>query len=461
RRRLTATVGVGGYDLLSPRPGDVKSAELLFRARVRYDADYGASGATNDPTQINSVVPGFDPQAVDLMYAYLEGRRFLGGFLGFKVGRQYVTDSLGWWSFDGGEASMTTPFFLKAEVYGGTEQRGGMPLSTARFQPDGIWIGNRPTGTNYDSLALYPAFQPAAVAPAFGVALESTGVTWIHGRLTYRRVYNSGDSNLTEFASGLYAPAKYSGLRVSSERLGYAVDASWASVAGAKAGIVYDFYQNDVTSIYGSIDGYLGKNVTLSADYDYYVPWFDADSIFSFFQAEPMNDVGLRANVDVDRHLSFAGSGHVRVYGVQTASNQSAGQAFPSPNSPSSIGYYPTNGQPMDGGGTLSARWRTGETLVNLHGAGSFGDEGDRVGADVAAEHVFETRYLVGGRAGVWQWDDKLRPDRDATSFNYVANVGYRFAPRCQGGVEWEHDINRLVGQRFRLMFTLALAVTR
>jgi len=109
----------------------------------------------------------------------------------------------------------------------------------------------------------------------------------------------------------------------------------------------------------------------------------------------------------------------------------------------------------------LHARWRTGETNVALRGAGDFGDEGQRVGADLSGEHVFETRYVVRARAGVWQWKDDLRPDRDATTVNYVAAVGYRFAPRCQAMVDWEHDINRLVGQRFRLMLLLTLATTK
>jgi hypothetical protein len=30
--------------------------------------------------------------------------------------------------------------------------------------------------------------------------------------------------------------------------------------------------------------------------------------------------------------------------------------------------------------------------------------------------------------------------------------------PRSQAMVEWEHDMNRLVGQRFRLMLWLTLA---
>jgi hypothetical protein len=457
RRRLVATLGVAAYNLLGVHEGDVNAAALSFRSRLRYDADYGAIGAEADPKAFDSVVPGFARGPVDLMYGYVEGRRFLGGWLGFKLGRQYVTDALGWWSFDGAEASATTPFFVKAEAYGGLEQRGGMPLSTSRFEAGGIWRGDR---TGYDP-SLYSAFQPAAVAPALGVALESAGVTWIHGRATYRRVYNTGASNVSEFASGLYAPARYDGLRVSSERLGYAVDATLADLGGAKAGIVYDLYRASVTSIYASLDGYLGQKVAVSADYDYYVPWFDGDSIWNFFASEPKSDLGLRANVDVDRRLSVAGSAHLRILTVQTAPFDPLGNSQPlaSPNYNAAATYFPTNGHPFDEGGNLSLRWRTGETALGLRGSGNFGDEGQRVGADATAERTFETRYVLSGRAGVWQWDDKLRPDRSATGFNYVAALGYRFAPRSQGSVEWEHDMNRLAGQRFRLMFLLAVAV--
>jgi hypothetical protein len=461
RRRLTTTLGVSAYDLLNTPVGDPKAADLSLRARLRYDADYGAS-ATEDPIQHDSFVPGFSRGPVDLMYAYVEGRRLLRGWLGFKLGRQYVTDALGWWSFDGAEASLTTPLFAKAEVYAGFEQRGGMPLSGGRFEREGIWRGSR---ANFESTVrdLYPSFQPAAVAPAFGAALESTGVTWIHGRLTYRRVYNTGASNVTEFTSGLYGPAQYDGWRISSERVGYAMDANWSGVGGVKAGVVYDVYRGEVTQAYASLDAYIGSKVTASADFDYYVPSFDADSIWNFFAGEPMSDVGLRANVDVSQHLSFAGNAHLRIFTVQTEPFDPGGGTpyMPSPYYSAAATYFPTNGHPFDEGGNLSARWRTGDTTLGLRGSGNFGDEGDRVGGDVSGEHVIETRYVVSGRAGVWQWDDKIRPDRNATSVNYVAGVGYRFAPRAQARVEWEHDINRLVGQRFRLMLWLTLAVTK
>jgi hypothetical protein len=459
RRRLTTTLGVSAYDLIDREPGNVSSPDLSFRARVRYDADYGIGGGEVDHTNFGSFVPGLSQGAVDLMYAYLEGRRFMHGWLGFKLGRQYVTDMLGWWSFDGGEVSATTPFFVKAEAYGGLEQRGGMPLSTSRYESDGVWRGDR---SGFDP-SLYPQFQPAAVAPAFGVALESTGVTWIHGRLTYRRVYDTGASNLTDYASGLYAPAVYSGGRISSEKLGYAVDANLAKLGGAKAGIVYDLYNAEVTSIYATLDAYAGKRVTVSADYDYYVPTFDGDSIWNFFAGEPMNDVGLRTTWDATDRLSVAGGAHVRVYNVQTAPfNPGNGGAYsPSPNYSLLGTYFPSNGHPFDDGANVSARWKTGETTVTLRGSGNWGDEGDRVGADVYAQHVFETRYVASARTGVWQWNDKLEPDRSATSFNYVLGLGYRFARRAQAMVEWEHDINPLVGQRFRLMLWLTVAVTK
>jgi hypothetical protein len=346
RRRLTTTIGVAAYDLLDTPEGDPKAPDISFRARVRYDADYGASSAEQDPTQTGAFVPGYNtgvPGAVDVMYAYLEGRRLLHGMLGFKLGRQYVTDALGWWSFDGGEVSLTTPYYVKAEAYGGLEERGGMPLSTSRFEADGVWRGDR---NGFDP-SLYPSFQPAAIAPAYGVALESVGVTWLHARLTYRRVYNTGGSNVSEFASGIYAPAVYDGTRISTDKLGYAVDANLPNVGGFKAGVVYDLYLTDVTNLYATVDGYLGRKVTVSADYDYYVPSFDADSIWNFFAGEPMNDVGVRANVDVSDRISVAGGGRLKIFDVQTAPLDPGGTSY-SPytnfNAKAPADMYPSNG---------------------------------------------------------------------------------------------------------------------
>lgn len=459
RRRVTTTIGVGAYDLIE-RPLDAPlGPELSFRARVRYDADYGANPAEADATSFSRLTPGFSRGPVDLMYGYVEGRRFLKGWLGFKLGRQYVTDSLGWWSFDGGQVKVTTPFFVAAEAYGGLEVRGGMPLSTARFERDGIWRGDR---TGYDP-SLYPSFQPASIAPAFGAAVESVGLTWLHGRLSYRRVYNTGASNVSDFSNGLTRAATYDGTRISQERLGYSIDANWAEHGGVKAAIAYDLYLGRVTSIYATSDAYVTDKLTLSLDYDFYQPSFDADSIWNFFAGEPMNDFGVRAAYDATDKLSFSANAHARMFRVQTAPYAQGPGSFSSPNISATYNpnYYPSNGVAFDEGGGLAARYRWGEGTVGVRGNGNFGDGGDRVGGDVYGERIFETRYVASGRASLWQWNDKLRPDRDATSVGYVAGLGYLFASRSRALVEWDHNVNRLVGHRFRLMFWLTVAVTK
>jgi hypothetical protein len=458
RRRLTSTLAVSGYDLIDRPLNDPTAPQLLVRARVRYDADYGASGGESDVTNFGRLVPGFNPQQVDVMYGYVEGRRFLKGFFGFKVGRQYVVDVLGWYSFDGGEVRLTTPFDVAVEAYGGLEQRGGMPLSTPRFETDGIWRGNR---AEYDA-SLYTSYQQTDIAPVFAAAVESTGVTWLHARLTYRRVLDTGSSNTSEFASGLYNPATYNGTRVSFERVGYSVDATLPKVGSARAGLIYDLYNAKFGTLYANLDAFLGHGLTVGVDYQFYQPLYEGDSIWNFFMSEPLNDIGVRAVWNATDRFGVSAGGHGRIYTVQTSEEQPNAspnlQTTPPFVTPT---YFPTSPLSFDGGGDLQARYKFGEGQLAMRASGNFGPEGDRVGGDINGERVIDTRYVLQGRVGVWQWTDNLRPDRDAVSVGYVAGMGYRFAQRSQALFELQQDSNRLVGFRFRAMLFLTLAVTK
>ncbi len=454
RRRLTTTLGVAVYDLLED-PKDPRAPTLTFRARLRYDADYGGSVEETAVNRVDRLVPGFDRGPFDLMYGYVEGRRFARGLLGFRLGRQYVTDALGWWSFDGGLVKVTTPWYFAAEAYGGLEQRGGFFLSSPRFERDGIWRGNR-TGYEQDP-TLWPSFQPNAPAPAFGAAIESAGFTWLSGRLTYRRVYNTGASNLSQFANGLRTPATYDGTRISQERVGYAVSATHPTLGGVKAGFAYDLYVKQMANVYASLDWFTTPTVTLSLDYDYYRPTFDADSIWNVFLAMPMNDVGLRASWDPSSRFGLAGSLRGRVFQVQTESDASR----TSPNGLAEANYYPSSAFEPMGGGNLSARYRVGEGHIGARAAADLASSGDRIGLDVYGERTLETRYVLQARTGVWHWSDDLRADRDATNVGYVLAAGYNLFPRSKVLVDFQHDMNRIGGQRFRTMLWLTVALTK
>lgn len=460
RRRLTTTLGVGAYDLLGNERGvgQEHKPDLVFRARLRYDSDYGADPNEASPTSLDRLVPGFSRGPVDLMYAYVEGRRFLHGALGFRVGRQLTTDALGWWSFDGARVTVATPAYVNLEAYGGMEVRGGLPFSGAmgRWERDGVWRGDR---SGYDATT-YNSFQQANIAPAFGAAIESSGVSWLQARLSYRRVYNTGDSMVSQYQSGLTTPTTFDGTRLSSERVGYALTATASKVGSIQGGLAYDVYSAIFSNLYATADVYAGKKLTLSVDYDYFRPTFDADSIFNFFAAEPTSDLGLRALFDATKRWSFSGGAHVRTLQNQTADHLE-GNTNVNAGAQNAASVYPSNGVEFDEGGNLGARFKRLDTTLSLRAVGNWGHGGDRVGADVFGERVVDGRYVFSGRVGAWQWDDKLRPDRSATNFGYVAGVGYRFAPRSQASLEFQHDINRLVGQRLRVMLWLTVAVFR
>jgi hypothetical protein len=228
-------------------------------------------------------------------------------------------------------------------------------------------------------------------------------------------------------------------------------------VGGVKAGFAYDLYAARMGNVYASVDGYVSRRLTLSADYDYYVPTFDGDSIWNFFMAMPMNDVGLRASWDATERLAITGGLRGRVFQLQTEADAAPGS---SPNV-ADANYYPSSALEPMGGANVAARYRTGEGSLGARGVADAAKSGQRVGGDVFADRTFETRYVASGRAGVWQWIDALREDRDAVSVGYVAGLGYKVRPRSLAMVEWQHDVNRLAGHRFRVMFWLTLAVAK
>jgi hypothetical protein len=110
--------------------------------------------------------------------------------------------------------------------------------------------------------------------------------------------------------------------------------------------------------------------------------------------------------------------------------------------------------------GTLGGRYRWSDGSVGLRSLAEGGRRGHRAGADLTAKQTFDGGFydtlLV---LSLYDWSDDLRPQRDATSFSYVLGGGVSPFDMTRLGLEWEHTMNRLVGQRFRLLATLDLAV--
>jgi hypothetical protein len=444
RRRYTQTLGVSVYGL----GGDMgsESPSLSFRARMRLDADFGQDGRERDPGNDERYIPGLEQTPLDLMYAYLEGQDYAGGLIDFRLGRQYTTDALGFWSFDGALVGVTTPIFVRAEAFAGFEQRGGLPLSTPRWEADGVYRGDR-SDLDFNQ---WPSFlEQRKLAPAYGFALESAGTHWLASRLAYRKVISRDTVLVSPFADAGGGFTTVGGARVASERLAYAVRANESRVGAVSGHVVYDLYRQTISEYLASLDWYTTEALTLGGQYEYYLPTYDADSIWNWFSQQGMTTALARAALEITRNLDVAASAGVRLFSTEG-----------DPSEYAATGDSDEGARLADGLFTATTRYRWPSGGVTLRGLTEAGERGHRAGADLTTTQTFggglyDTLLLL----SLYDWEDALRPQRDATSFSYVIGGGINPFERTRLGVEWEHDINRLVGQRYRVLATVDFTV--
>lgn len=450
RRRYTQTLALNLYDIQADRRplGPV----LSFKSRLRLDADFGQRPEERNPDS-SSYIPGLVEAPVDVMYAYLEGQRYLDGALGFRLGRQYVVDSLGFWSFDGAELMLTTPVYLALEAYVGFEQRGGLPmLSSSRFEASGVSRGDR-SGLGFGQS---PSFlQESKLAPAYGFALESSGVHFLHSRFTYRKVINRDAVLVSPFLDNGGGLTYALGDRTSSERLGYSLRADKSDLGAVLGSIVYDLYNRRVSQYNAGLDWFASDRAVIGVNLDYFLPTFDGDSIFNWFAHRGTTSGTLRGDLAFSRQFELAGSAGVRMFSTEG-----------DPNTYASAPDLNQSGRTFDYLGTFGGRYRFWDGSLALNTMAEAGDAGHRYGGDLTGRKQFDGGYYdTLAVLSLYDWEDALRPDRSATSFSYV--LGGAIAPnflsfsRGRLGVEWEHTMNHLVGQRFRMLATLNFSVLR
>jgi hypothetical protein len=450
RRRYTDTLSLSLDDLLdSDKP---LGPTLSFRSRLRLDADFGIDPEERDPAS-NRYVPGLEQAPLDLMYAYFEGERHFGGLFAFRLGRQFVVDAMGFWSFDGSLIALETPAYLRLELLAGIEQRAGLPLlTTPRYQADGVARGSR-DGLRSDQWTSYLGQE--RVAPAFGAALETTDLGYVHARVSYRRVNNRDTVVVSPFADQLGELRTFSGDRVSTEKASASLRVEHADFGAATGSVVYDLYAGVTSDAAVSLDWYTTSRLTLGADVERIIPTFDGDSIWNWFTRSAMSTATGRADFRLSRRADVAATGGVRLF-----------EALGDPDTYATTRDETVVTREVDPFASLAGRYRYPSGSVSARGVFERGARGHRYGGDVTTTKSFhggfyDTRVVL----SLYDWQDALMPDRHATSFSYVLGGG--IAPGIDLfnvghlGFEWEHAMNRLVGQRFRALATLDLSVLK
>lgn len=451
RRRHTSTLGLSVLDIGSAGEsrGRGSVARFDFRARLRLDADFGQSAAEREPAALR-FVPGLEQAPFDLMYAYLDATGLLSGALGFRLGRQLLVDPLGFFALDGARLAFSLPLALEVGGYAGVEPRPGLPmLATARYTADGVARGDR---EGFDPNQAPWFLEESALAPAFGAFFAARQIGPLSASLHYRKVLNRSRVRTAPFTTDpSAAPASFAETRTSSERVAAAAELRLWSAATASGRAVYDLYREQWNALSAGARVFPSSRLSLGAELDRTRPSFDGDSIFNWFTHGPTTRFLGHFAYAPEKRLRASASWGVRWFETEGDPIAFDGKRTVDENDATLVG---------SAAGTLDLEL----TELSLSAVAEAGDRGHLTGADLRVE-----RSLGGGRydslavLSLYDWSDPTRTARDATSFSYVLGAGMRTGSQLFGqsrfGLEWEHTINRLVSQRFRVLATLELEV--
>ncbi len=451
RRRYTQSLGLTVFDRLG---GDADTGpELTFSSRMRLDADLGQPSALRDPARASEFVPGVALAPVDVQHAYLDVHRLGGEALSARLGRQYLVDPLGWWSFDGVRLQVATPALIAFSAFAGVEQRDGIPLlTTSRFTADGVSRGSR----RDLEASQWPSFlESRRAAPAFGFGVSSHELGWLDAEVVYRRVEQRDAAFVTLFPETPGALGTVTRRRVSTERLAGSLGLSRDELGALTGRLSYDFVVGRVNEHAASLSWFVSDPITLSLGYDHTLPSFDGDSIFNWFATSAVTTAELGAELRAHSRLSLSPHVGVRAFGAPGAGGDDDDRT-------AAVDAPPTETAAADAFGSVVVirRWGAGRVTVDAGADG--GPDGHRVGTGAEVEQTFRDGFYDTLLAvSLHDWHDDEQPARDATSLSYVIGGGVHPASGSRLGIEWEHTANRLVGQRFRWLFTLELEVGR
>lgn len=422
-RRVTQTISFG----LIERPRDRRGVTVLFRARLRFDADFGEACdaatdrclAQTDRSRPDLYVPLYSQRSMDLAYAYLDVLGIGRGALDIRLGRMFQVDALGFFLFDGARTRLHIGEWATAEAIAGLETRAGFVVSDGRFERDGLIRADR---ASWDP-SLTPFVLDRSMAPVIGVAAETGPGVPIFARMAYRRVWA---------AEGL-----------SEEKLGASIDAAFTPWLRVFGDAVYSIPQQTLAVANASIEWRHRRGIRLALDFARWRPTFDLSSIWASFWSDATDLYQMRSEFQLTRGLTLIANGLARRYAL--------GETGASTDGPAVTDRW-------NAGGSGALVLRAPAYQASLRGTFEGGAVGLRGGVDAnAAWWVWPEFLRLDGRLSLWHVEDELRPDRAGLSFGAVVGATMRLGTIADLHADFEDDINRFVGHRFRAMAILSV----
>ncbi|WP_217909928.1 hypothetical protein [Pseudenhygromyxa sp. WMMC2535] len=325
RRRLVQYVNLGVYELLPPKQADQWTREpedgqleLVASMRLRHDFGDYRSGAGSDSSALLESVDG---RQIDVLYGYLQGRQ-IGGFVDFRVGRQFETSGLDWYAFDGGWIRADTPAHLAIEVFGGLQVNGNQLFGWPTVTLDGT------SGSDADD---------QATSPMVGAALSLSGIQWAHARVAYRRTFTPAALNTKLVESTGLSDGSTQSLAsgVDQELISATVDFNFFDgVFVPSAAMRFNLGTLRVDDLSVSAALAVSDQHLIRAQYLRTQPSFDLDSIFNLFTIQPLEDLRLSYQVRAGSDWTLLGRGSLRIF-----RNEQTERLGVEPESPLAFGW--------------------------------------------------------------------------------------------------------------------------
>jgi len=441
RERLTHELGLELYeDFHHPEaavPAARSGPSVVGHFRLRLDGDYGVMAKERSPNNPDHFIPGLETTPIDLSVGTLEVRDLFRRTTRISVGRHLRIDELGFMSYDGASVAFSPRQLFVLEGFAGYEQRGGLPfLSTSRYEPGGVWRGDRSEFTP----ELYPAYLSVRrPAPAVGGSLAVLAIPRVTLRADYRRVTERDRVVTSPFLGADGQLETLATSRISSEKAGLAVSFLPVRAVRLDGAAVTDLFRGELESHESHLELLLHRRVRGRLAHRYESPSFDGDSIFNWFGAEPSLMLEGGAVVELSRSWETYGSLGARFLGVGHAGSAASRASVAE-----------------DGLGKLGVVHRRGAQHTSLDASLEAGEAARLLLVDLATRRrLFAERWEAGLRTGVSYYRDRRLLDQAETAALYVVSATYRPAISPRLTAEWEHVLVETRAQRFRMVVGL------